>query len=202
MSPTTPFPTSVNWLELSRLSLRIPPGTPPFPLGTPFKRHTVDWFAIYGIRPSFFTTVVPTVCTAIHDQSRFSAQFVENNFFGNSSPSRVLGGMNRIDASCTLTRAELELLDGADNVYRGSPGTAPSDTITHWFLFIPVNFTVRAAMVGPGPALGPGTGTGIITRDLSAPISFSYDLGRRLAVRWRYTFSAPAGVDCTPVPVP
>jgi hypothetical protein len=46
LDPATAIPPSVTWLELSRLSMRVPPGA--FPIGTPFKRHTVDWFAVYG----------------------------------------------------------------------------------------------------------------------------------------------------------
>jgi hypothetical protein len=140
--------------------------------------------------------VIPSVCRTVIDQSRTSLSFTENNFFGNSG-TRTLGTTNTLPASCVLTRAELELVGGDGRVLGDSPSASPSHTITHWFLFIPVNFTMRATILTTPPTGVTGTGP---TRNLAGTINMAYDVGRGMNVRWRYTFTAPAGVDCTPAP--
>jgi hypothetical protein len=196
MDPTTPMPPSLTWLGLSGLSVRVPGGTPPFPLGTRFKTHTIDWFAVYGILPSLYPDVIIT-CAPVPpvELSRPSAAFSENNPW-NSGTTRTIGTTSTtLESDCNLVRTELELLDGAGNTFPNEgTSTAPRHTITHWFVFVPVNFTTSARIVTP-PATGP---TGTAPRNLSASIFYGYDLGRGINVRLRYVFMAPAGRMCVP----
>src|SRR5215207_2783691 len=124
------------------MSVRVPGGTPPFPLGTRFKTHTIDWFAVYGILPSFYPDVIIT-CAPVPpvELSRPSAAFAENNPW-NSGTTRTIGTTSTtLEPDCNLVRTELELLDGAGNTFPNEgTSTAPRHTITHWFLFIPVPF--------------------------------------------------------------
>lgn len=197
LSPTTATPTRVSWLGLSRLSLRVPPGPVPFPIGTQFKRHTVDWFAIYGVRPAFYTTVIPDpVCPPLIQQTAASATFDESHFFGNTSTTTLGIAASTIDPNCTLSDAILELV-GDDGSTIGTSGATATHELVHWFLFIPIHFDESATIIS-APALGGPTGP---TRDLSGTLRYSYALGRHFHVRWRYAFTLPPGVTgitCTP----
>lgn len=92
-----------------------------------------------------------------------------------------------LDAACLLTDAKLELVDG-DNVTRiAGPSSTVEHRVTHWILFVPVDFTARANI------LTAPTGT-----NMSGTVALGWDVGRTVRVRWRYTFTAPAGVECNP----
>jgi hypothetical protein len=98
-----------------------------------------------------------------------------------------------LDGTCLLGppgRQLLEMLDGAGNVIKG-PGTDITHTITHWFVFVPVDFNARAR-VGTAPT-GAGSGT---ARDMSGSAVLNWDLGRTERVRWRYEFIS--GSSCNP----
>ncbi|MEO8703279.1 MAG: M4 family metallopeptidase, partial [Kofleriaceae bacterium] len=198
LDPATAVPTAITWGGfLSRLALRVPPGPLPFPLGTPFKTHTVDWFAIYGIEPALYTNVIPSpICPPLVEQAERSGTFDESAVFGNGNIFPAFAELGptstSIDRSCSLARVELELLDDAGNA-TGTQGVTATDDLVHWFLFVPVHFG-ETATITRAPRLTPGG-----ARDLSGTIRFSYAVGRHFHVRFRYYFTTSTpGVLCTP----
>lgn len=187
LDPTTPLPSRVNWNELSSLEIIGGPGSPPAPINTPSKQFDVHWTAIYGVKPSYYPRLIPaTSCPApVHD-TEYSAVFEEGNAFGGSGDMTLGPADVTIDDACTLDSVALELLDGNDQRYPGST-THPHHTITHWILFVPANFNVDA-FITRRPAMG----VSHTHVDLSGDFHYSYDVGRTLRARWRYTFSRPA----------
>lgn len=193
MDPTTPLPSTVQFLGgVSSLSIVIPPtapGTRPFPLDTPFKRVTTRWTSIYGVEPSSYVTVIPsTTCPPLVRQSATSDTFSESNPFGGGSTVTLGDASSTISPACTLDGSELEMLDGDGNTI--AQGQTPTSELVVWFLFVPVHFDMHARVLTSPGASSP--------TDLSGRFAHDYALGRTMRIRWRYHFTASAGVTCTP----
>lgn len=194
--PTTPMPPRTQMLEFvetTAYNFTGLPSTPTsiFPMGTPVLTHRVDWTSIYGIKPTFASEAQwPATCTPPPTQSRFSALVTRGFDVGNwtGSETVVVGNATpaSLPATCTLVSSTLELLDGAGNILE--VGDDITHTITHWFLFVPVNFNARAAIV-----------TRPVGRNMSGSVFTSWDLGRTVRTRWRYEFLGAPGVDCNPL---
>jgi hypothetical protein len=190
---STPMPPSTSILgfvattAFNFTGLPTTGGGEVFPIGTPVMTHRVDWTSVYGIKPQFQTSVQsPATCTPPPVTTATSATFTRGFDTGEwtGGATVVVGNpaATSLAGSCVLGAAGrqlLEMLDGAGNVIKG-PGTDITHTITHWFVFIPVDFNARA-----------GSG-----RDMSGTVVLNWDLGRTERVRWRYEFSF--GTSCTP----
>lgn len=103
---------------------------------------------------------------------------------GNAAPAALA-------AECTLLDSKLlQLVDGDGTTRIAGPGTNISHTVTHWFLFIPVNFTANASVVSAP-----------VGRNLSGRVAIGCGiLAGWVRVRWRHTFAVPAGfaLSCNP----
>jgi Zn-dependent metalloprotease len=201
---STPMPPSTSILGIVATTAFNFTGLPTtvggelFPIGTPVMTHRIDWTSIYGIKPQYATSVqFPATCTPAPVSTATSATFTRGFDTGEWTGAATVTVGSPAAASlagtCVLGppgRQLIEMLDGAGNVIKG-PGSDITHTITHWFLFIPVDFNARARIVTVPTGAASGS-----TRDMSGSVALNWDLGRTERVRWRYEFVA--GSSCTP----
>jgi Zn-dependent metalloprotease len=195
-SPTTPLGPGTRLLDFVARTDFVLAGVPvtgagPLPLGTQRMFHRVAWSSVYGVSPTYSTNVIyPATCSppAVVESTSdtFTEGFDTGTWWGTST--RNVGNPMLVSPppGCTLTGWALELLDAGGGRIGTGPGPSVQHTITAWILFIPVDFTMRAWIVAPPPG---GT-------NFSGTVGLSWDLGRTVRTRWRYTFTAPAGTPC------
>ncbi len=194
LSPSTAaVPSSVSYFANAfGVSFVTPDGSPFAPIGTPLKMHTVRWWDVFGYEPSWATNVIPdtTSCPPLSTASAVSPDtFARDDFFGASGSNTAIGPTaSTIDPSCTLTNTEVELWSNDLTTRLKGPASTVTSTVTHWILFIPVNFN-QTASVSMAPAGG---------SNLQARVNWSFDMGRSIRVKLRYTFNRPSGTACTP----
>jgi hypothetical protein len=201
LATATPPPTSANFFGTYGIGFVVPPGAPPAPIGTTSKFHSVTWFSIYGTRHAYATQVVPTPPPAgaancispagVLPVERTSANFDRTGFL-NIAPGglteTVGNSASTMAGACTIRKTEVEILDPADDHVLDGPSNSCSHAWTVYVCGWPVNFN-RSVTLNAQP---PGT------PNLSAPVTWSTDVGQNMRFRLRYYIDQPAGTACTP----
>lgn len=180
----------------------VPGGAPPFPIGTTSQAHSVDWFSVFGIKPSMNTQVIvgppplgapdcitPVGMLPVERTSAISHHPFNVGVLFGASGTDVIGnnptGMNPL---CVLNNTHVEILNGSGARIEG-PANAVDHKTKVWIFFVPVDFHQRASL-----ARQPFGGT-----DLSAPVNWSFDAGQQVHFRLRYYISQPTTVaNCMP----
>ncbi len=202
LDPTSPVPVGTDWGGIFGMRFVVPGGAPPFPIGTTSQAHAVDWFSIFGIKPSFNTQVIvappplgapdcitPVGMLPVEHTSAISAHpFGIDVLFGASGTDVIGNSPSGMNPLCVLNNTHVEIVNAAGARIEG-PANAVDYKITRSILFFPVDFHRRATLVRQ-----PFGGT-----DLSAPVNWSFDAGQEIHFRLRYYISRPLTVaSCTP----
>ncbi|MEQ1506681.1 MAG: M4 family metallopeptidase, partial [Myxococcota bacterium] len=196
--PATPPPASTNilgFVETTSFNFAGTVASPagrPTPLGTPFITHQVSWTSLYGRRPTYTTPLVVEPCDppATRTRARVSAATVARGWeagdFGWGDDTITIGNPSPAswDGSCSLTEPGLELVDADGNPIGERGVGGPIATVTHWFLFVPVNFHATASVVSE-PA----------GSNMSGEVAVHWDIGMTARPRWRYEFGGPEACD-------
>jgi Zn-dependent metalloprotease len=195
--PATALPprTSIlDWFATTRFVFSTPVTARPFPLDTPVRTHRVAWTSAYGVRPTYNTDIQsPATCNPPTMQNIPSAVtragFEVGSVTGSTSVAfgRVV---EPLGAGCAFVNADLELLDG-NGVRIAGPGTNLTHTITHWILFVPVNFNATAS-IARRPTAGDFTGV----------VNMNWDLGQTVRARWVYNFTTTETSPACLTPLP
>jgi len=202
LDPTSSVPTATDWGGLFGMRFVVPGGAPPFPIGTTSQAHSVDWFSVFGIKPSMNTQVIvgppplgapdcitPVGMLPVERTSAISHHPFNVGVLFGASGTDVIGnnptGMNPL---CVLNNTHVEILNESGARIEG-PANSVDHSTTVWIIFVPVDFHQRASL-----ARQPFGGT-----DLSAPVNWSFDAGQQVHFRLRYYISQPTTVaNCMP----
>jgi hypothetical protein len=189
--------TVLGWVETTAFDFTGVGATAagPMPMGTITMLHSVRWTSAYGVKPTYLTQVqAPGTCAPPPEQQRTSNTFTEGFDTGvwTGSSVRTVGNPSppSLPSGCVLDSGgtNIELVDGDGFTRIAGPGRNISHTVTHWFAFVPVNFTARASVA----SLPSGT-------NMSGNVNLSWELGRTVRVRWRYRFlPTSSGLECNP----
>jgi hypothetical protein len=182
----------------------VPAGSPPAPIGTLGKMHSVDWFSIFGVKPRFNTIVVTTTPPAgsatcasppgFLPVERVSAITTRFEFWGGSNTEPIGSMASSIPASCVLTNTLVEITDRAGNRLE-TPALFVDHPVQIWILFIPITLHQTATLTA-SPATG--TGTAGVARNLSGTVRWTVDVGQEINYRLRYFLNQPPGTVCNP----
>ena len=202
LDPTSTVPAGTDWAGLFGMRFVVPAGAPPFPIGNTSQAHSVDWFSVFGIKPSMNTQVIvappplgapdcitPVGMIPVERTSGISHHPFNLGVLFGASGTDVIGtnptGMNPL---CVLNNTHVEILNESGTRIQG-PSNSVDHSTTVWIFFVPVDFHQGASL-----ARQPFGGS-----DLSAPVKWSFDAGQQVHFRLRYYISQPTTVaTCMP----
>jgi Zn-dependent metalloprotease len=200
---TTALPPSAHF-ALFGIDFVVPPGTPPPPIGTTGMSHTIDWFSAYLRKPNYRTLAVlapppagaPDCRTPVGlvPISRPSEVFYRardlSTLFGARDTTRLGNNPSSMDGRCAVVDTLVEILSLDRTRVIAGPGRSADYVFELNILGYGIPFHQRAAITSQ-PALAGG--------DLSAPVSWSFDMGQDITFRLRYQIQKPFDVpDCVP----
>jgi thermolysin len=195
LDPATPLPSSTNYLLVTGIDLRNPPN----PIGTPSKFHSLHWYNIFGVKPSFATQVIvapppmgaPDCVTPIGflPIQRTSGSIIHtfgSDPFGGSGTDVIGNASSGMNPACVVNNVQVEILaDDGSGVTNG-----PGVSVTHTDHFMFWDFNKVVTLLNSGPRTLP---------NLTGTVNWSHDTGQSVRYRLRYFIDKPSFVaDCIP----
>lgn len=172
------------------------PGTVPPPIGAVTGAYSIAWFDIFGLKPSFDSSLVlaPPPAGAINcitppgftPVTRFSA-VTEHSAIGVGGKGTDTAGnaTSTMNPACTVTSTLIQMVDSGGNLMEG-----PAPSVKHVY-FNGLFFTISSGAVITGAIpTGPP--------NLSTTVSWWFDSGVAIRYQLVYFINQPNGITCTP----